>query len=260
MTETQTNPEIGDKGIIKIRVPDGDGPHPFLVGIHGGGWENGDRHSYDWCWPRLQPLNAGLVQCSHRPASVAPCPAAYDDLVHVLRWLYDHAAEHRLDRERCALYGCSSGGHLVSLLGTRATVEESRIPKIRALVPYAAVTDLASWYHELQELAPGSTAADEFMRAAPEAAPEAYRRISPINNIHDGVPPALFIHGDEDEIIPVSQARRMVAALEAAGHRPRLLEVEGTGHFGMNGSLPGEDKRFIHEPEVLEFLRQHLDL
>ena len=50
-------------------------------------------------------------------------PAACRDVLHLLRWLHDRGAEHGLDRRRCALFGCSSGGHLVWLLATRATAE-----------------------------------------------------------------------------------------------------------------------------------------
>ena len=128
-----------------------------MLGIHGGGWENGDRTSYNWCFERLHAAlgNVALVQGSHRPASEAPFPAAYDDCVHTLRWLHDHAHEHHLDPSRCALFGCSSGGHLTGLLATRATKEQlplgdgrparkerGHIPHIRAAVSFAGVLDL----------------------------------------------------------------------------------------------------------------------
>ena len=128
-----------------------------MLGIHGGGWENGDRTSYNWCFERLHAAlgNVALVQGSHRPASEAPFPAAYDDCVHTLRWLHDHAHEHHLDPNRCALFGCSSGGHLTGLLATRATKEQlplgdgrparkerGHIPHIRAAVSFAGVLDL----------------------------------------------------------------------------------------------------------------------
>ena len=251
-TEIQINPSIGESGVISIRLPDGEGPpHPFLLGIHGGGWQEGDRRSYNWCWARVQPLQVGLVLCTHRPASQARFPAAYDDLVHLLRWLNQHGLEHGLDPTRCALYGCSSGGHLVSLLGTRATEEEKEILPIRALASYAGIMDVASWH---AELAFKKTPAD-FMGATPEEDPESYRLASPLRHLHDGVPPFWMAHGTQDEIVPVSQPRRMFAALNSAGYRPILLEAEGVGHFGMNAASPDEEKEFIFESDLFDFFR-----
>ena len=83
----------------------------------------------------------------------------------------------------------------------------------------------------------------------------------------------LLIHGNNDEVVPVSQSRAMAAKLESLGLEPVLLEIEGGPHFEMNGSQPfpeqafpeefdpeGADatKRFVKEGEMLGFLRKHL--
>ncbi len=257
MIELQTNPEIGERGVVSVRLPAGAGPHPVVLGIHGGGWQNGDRRSYGWCWERLRPLGVALVLCSYRPASTARFPAACRDVVHVLRWLHDRGAEHGLDRRRCALLGCSSGGHLVSLLATRATGEEGGIASIRAAVSYAGVMDMAAWHCELARLMPASTTAVDFMGAAPSEDPDAYRAASPLHHLHARVPPMLLIHGTEDPVVPVAQSRAMFAALQRAGHAPELLEVSG-GHFVMNAAYPGKRKDLVREADVLRFLRAHL--
>lgn len=125
--EVQTRPSIGEKGIIVLNLPGSDASHgarhPIVVGIHGGGWENGGRTSYDWCWERLSRSLGPVcfVQLSHRPASEASFPGPYEDCVHVLKWIRAHADEFHLDYTRCVLIGCSSGGHLAALLATRAT-------------------------------------------------------------------------------------------------------------------------------------------
>jgi acetyl esterase/lipase len=251
--ELQTNAAIGEAGIISIRLPDGPGPHPFLLGIHGGGWQEGNRKSYDWCWARLRPLNVGLVLCTHRRASQAKFPAAYDDLVHLLRWLNEHAAKQRLDRDRCGLFGCSSGGHLVLLLGTRAMKEESGILPIRALASYAGIMDVASWHQELQN----KVTPEGFIGATPDEKPESYRAASPIHHLHEGVPPVWMAHDADDEVVPVSQSKRMLAALQNAGHHPVLMETDGLGHYGMNASHPDEEKEFILEEALLAFFRSN---
>ena len=71
MIELQTNPTIGERGVVSVRLPAGAGPHPVVVGIHGGGWENGDRRSYDWCWERLRPLGVMLPSCWRWPTATS---------------------------------------------------------------------------------------------------------------------------------------------------------------------------------------------
>ena len=83
-------------------------------------------------------------------------PGAYRDVVHVLRWVHDRGARHGLDRRRCTLFGCSSGGQLVS---SRATGEERGIASIRAAVSYAGVMDMAAWHHESRAMFAAETAA-----------------------------------------------------------------------------------------------------
>lgn len=252
--EIQTNPAIGAAGIISIRLPEKAAePHPFLLGIHGGGWQEGNRRSYDWCWERVRPLRVGLILCTHRPASQARFPAAYEDLVHLLRWLNNHGSEQGLDRTRCALFGCSSGGHLVSLLGTRAMKEEKGILPLRALASYAGIMDVASWHGDLTF----KGTPEDFMGATPQQDPHHYRLASPIRHLHEHVPPFWMAHGTHDEVVPVSQSRRMFAALEHAGYQPVLLEAKGVGHFGMNARSPNEKKEFIFEAQLFDFFRRH---
>ncbi len=42
--------------------------------------------------------------------------------------------------------------------------------------------------------------------------------------------PIWAFHGDEDELVSVSESRRMVAALKKAGGQPRYTEYKGVGH------------------------------
>ncbi|MBI85172.1 MAG: hypothetical protein CMJ81_18410 [Planctomycetaceae bacterium] len=253
MDEIQTNPAVGQAGVISVRVPPGSGPHPFLLGIHGGGWQNGDRKSYDWCWDRLETLRVALVLCTHRPASEARFPAAYDDLLHLLRWLYVHAADHRLDRARCGLFGCSSGGHLVSLLAVRATKEEQDIVTIRAAASYAGIMDLARWHGELANAA----VLESFTGSTPAQDPVTYRAASPVHHLHDSVPPLRLVHDAQDEIVPVAQSQCMFDAMNDRGLHPVLELTHGLGHYRMNAVAPGEEQEFILESELFEFFRTH---
>jgi dipeptidyl aminopeptidase/acylaminoacyl peptidase len=49
--------------------------------------------------------------------------------------------------------------------------------------------------------------------------PKAYRDASPIHRIHRNAPPFFVLHGENDAVIPSSQARAFTAALRKSGHR-----------------------------------------
>ena len=53
---------------------------------------------------------------------------------------------------------------------------------------------------------------------------------SPIAHVSAGDPPFLLVHGLDDELVPVSHARRMVAALRQVGTPASVLELRGVGH------------------------------
>ena len=124
----QTNAAIGEKGFIHIYGGDVAAPKPFVVGIHGGGWRNGEQLSYEWLWARVKPLGVALALPSYRLSPAFRFPSAYEDLLHAMAWLREKGAAHGLDAGRCALLGGSAGGHWVMLLATRARREGQAQP------------------------------------------------------------------------------------------------------------------------------------
>ena len=61
--------------------------------------------------------------------------------------------------------------------------------------------------------------------------PEVFRDASPIARVHRNAPPFLVIHGSNDSVIPVDQARSFVDRLRAVSHSMvGYLELPGAGH------------------------------
>ena len=56
------------------------------------------------------------------------------------------------------------------------------------------------------------------------------RQISPVYHASSDDPPALIIHGDADELVPIQQAELMVAALEKVGVDAQLIVKPGAAH------------------------------
>src|SRR5215471_998228 len=105
-------------------VPDGEGPFPTAILVHGGGWNHGDKQTT--FNPIFDPLTqAGFVwfTVNYRLAPKYHYPAAIDDVVLAIRYVEAHAREFKVDLSRIAISGESAGGHIVALIGARYASE-----------------------------------------------------------------------------------------------------------------------------------------
>jgi acetyl esterase/lipase len=101
-------------GLIDLVIPDGPGPHPLVVWVHGGGWHFGDR-SYPL--PYLEMLaSRGFAGASldYPLAPGARYPAAPRQVNEALRYLVEQAADDRIDPHRIVLAGDSAGAQLAA--------------------------------------------------------------------------------------------------------------------------------------------------
>lgn len=257
----QTNPAIGERGKIDVFLPDSQTtprPTPFVLAIHGGGWINGDRTSFHWVADRLLPHGFAVITCSYRTIHEACFPAAYDDLVTLLKWLRRHAVEHGLSSSRCALLGSSAGGHLVSLLATRATQEhrEEIIP-IQGVVCYCPPIDPVL-QHEW-DLQRDSTMTARFMGGTPSQFPDAYRAASPQHHVHRAMPPMWLAHGDQDELVPMSQSQGFVERLASVGIEHSFHIAPGRGHTMLQvDKVDQTNYELLEEMQVVTFLKRCL--
>ncbi len=118
-TELTTKPD-GGVSMTVLRPRDAVDNLPALFWMHGGGTVIGNRYMDDarlgeWC----RSLSCVCVSVEYRLAPDAPYPAAIDDCDKGLRYIFDHAAELRLDTRRIGLAGRSAGGGLAAALALR---------------------------------------------------------------------------------------------------------------------------------------------
>jgi acetyl esterase len=109
-------------GAIPARLyrPEGDGPLPLVVYLHGGGWMLGSIESFDTVVRALANA-AGVMVLSvgYRLAPEAPFPAGLDDSIAAVRWAAAAASELGADPERLAIAGDSAGGNLATVVARR---------------------------------------------------------------------------------------------------------------------------------------------
>ena len=104
--------------IVRLIRPDGAGPFPAILDMHGGCWNNGGPGE---CGVRGGGFaRAGMASAAldFRQATDI-YPSSLEDINYALRWLKAHAGELRLDPGRIAILGQSSGGHLAMLAAMR---------------------------------------------------------------------------------------------------------------------------------------------
>ena len=125
--------------ILSYRKTDRKGPG--ILWIHGGGYVLGMAAMVYCSMGRMlaKRLSGVVVSPEYRLAKTAPYPAAFDDCCAALRYLYDHAEELGVDRERIVVGGESAGGGLAAAVCLWAR-DRGEIP-IRMQIPLYPMLD-----------------------------------------------------------------------------------------------------------------------
>ncbi|MEO8350395.1 MAG: alpha/beta hydrolase, partial [Chthoniobacteraceae bacterium] len=197
---------------------------PLLVWIHGGAWKEGDKADN----PALPALAEGcaVAGINYRFSQQAVFPAQIEDCKAAIRWLRAHAAEYQIDPDRTGVWGISAGGHLAALLGTSGDVKEFDVgenldfsSRVQCVVDWCGPTDFeefAKFKGEIPTDTPDSPITALLGGRVSERL-ELARQANPITYISADDPPFLVMHGDQDKIVPLSQAELLVAALQNLG-------------------------------------------
>jgi alpha-L-fucosidase 2 len=217
---------VGDVPLLlDASVPDGHGPFPAVIIVHGGGWIGGHReHSVQ---PLFEPLtNAGFAwfSISYRLATnLMHLGVAVDDVQSAIAYVKTNARKYNVDPERLAVLGESAGAHLASLAVERSPAS------VAAIVALYPPTDLVSLVKNARSIPEGLR---QIVRAAGmEGLVTGFLRdLSPIAHVKAGLPPFLLIHGTADSVVPYDQSEQMLAKLRENGIESELMTVEGGGH------------------------------
>jgi acetyl esterase len=113
----------GPAGPIPLRVywPDGTGPWPMTLYMHGGGYVVGDLDTQDMIARALCAWGQTVVvSVDYRLAPEHPFPAGPEDCYAALQWIAANGASIDGDPARIALAGDSAGGNYASALALMA--------------------------------------------------------------------------------------------------------------------------------------------
>jgi acetyl esterase/lipase len=229
---------------LDLYVPEGAGPWPLLVWVHGGGWSGGDK-ALNQAGVQVRQASRGYVVASvnYRLSGVATHPAQIHDVKAAIRWLRGHAAAYGIDPSRVGIWGSSAGGHLAALVGTSGGVGALEGPDnpgfsstVSAVVDWYGPSDLPNMQAQglpcSGDHSSASSPEGRMLGCAVPACPETAREASPITWVSSEDPPFLLVHGTADCTVPPLQSLTLHDALLAAGVDSTLTMIEGGGHGG----------------------------
>ena len=241
---------------LDIGHPDGKGPFPAIVFMHGGGWQQGDKsHMHKWIRKFAASGFVG-VSIGYRFAPQFKWPAQVQDVKTAVQYLRAHAGDLNIDPEKIGAMGESAGGYLALMLGVTSPGdglevqnEYAKFPSnVQAVVSFVSASDftlpglpltpaleaeMQKYYNKsLKEVRTDFTGA-----SGPDD--PILKRISVVSYVDKSDPPVLMFYGDSDPFVSIEHGYRLQSALKKAGVANELIIVKGGGH-GWSGTLQDE--------------------
>jgi len=222
----------GPERVGDLRLPEGAGPHPVAVLLHGGFWRD------PWTRDTLDPAAMALTHAGwatwnveyHRVGNGGGWPATLEDVAAAI----DHLSGiDSLDLDRVVAIGHSAGGQLALWAASRHRLPHGAPgagPRVTpcGAVGLAPVADLT----EAHRLGIGNHAVEALLRRDPHDGPDRYEVADPARLLPSGVPTVL-VHGAGDDTVPPVLSERYVAAARVAGDDASLVLLDGAGHMDL---------------------------
>lgn len=127
-----------------VAVPNGSGPFPVVVYIHGGGWVAGSSRSHRKLAKQYAAAGYLTINLDYRLAPEHQFPAGLDDCVFAIKWSGDNAKRWNGDAARLAVGGDSAGGNLTASALIALSNERHAGPKPRAALLLYGVFDFGT--------------------------------------------------------------------------------------------------------------------
>jgi alpha-L-fucosidase 2 len=249
-------------------IPNGPGPFPAVIIVHGGGWEAGDKVTY--ITPLLEPLaKAGFAWFSidYRLTPQHLHQDQIEDLQEAIRFVRAYEKAFRIAPDRIAIIGESASGQMTALVATRGrSVTASGRRRVRldgdpdsrmdievaAAVSFYGVYDFEAM---TKELTPRSIPVRLFgITKLNDEARTTMRRYSPLHNIRDNTMPLLLICGTKDGLL--AQHEAFATELERAGADFDAFTLDGAPH-GME-NWEGHPDWMFYKTKLINWLKERL--
>lgn len=231
--DPQWHPDIeysqaaGESLRLDACIPEGNGPFPIAILIHGGGWGGGDKAAdFGALSKPLTDSGIAWFSINYRLAPKHPWPACFDDVQSAIRCLRKNAATYNIDPTRIALVGYSAGGQLAALAAIRA--DEST--RVQAVVGFAPAVELVADMKRRGEVGVAMRNLLGLPDKLDEAALTKIASISPAEEIEPGLPPFYIVQGTSDQSVRHVETLAFVERLKRVEVSCTLFEMKDAPH------------------------------
>ena len=239
--------------MARIYQPQGAGPFPALLDLHGGAWNDKDRFANVPMDQAIARSGVLVVAIDLTLGGEAPYPQSVQDASYGVRWLKSKAAECKGDPATVGVLGSSSGGHVAQLLGMRP-----RDPRYNA-IPLAGHPNIDATVAYVATRSPISDPYARYQNAERRGRTEMMRKsktyFNPWETIFEAnpqqilerkesvqLPPLLVMQGGlDDNVLPAIQ-EKFAATYRAAGGDITCEVFEGCGHIWIENPGPQTDR------------------
>jgi acetyl esterase/lipase len=197
-----------------------DGRAPVLLQVHGGAWMIGNKNQQGQ--PLMEHLTARgwvCVAINYQLSPRAAWPAHIIDVKRAIAWVKANIARYGGDPNFIAISGGSAGGHLTALAAltpNEAVFQpgfEDADTRLQAAVPFYGVYDFlnrdGTGRTDMQALLEKRV----FQHVLDDERRPTWEAASPMGAIRPDAPPFFVIHGTNDSLVPVEQARAFAEML-----------------------------------------------
>lgn len=240
----------GAAGQIPARLywPQGAGPFPVVLYIHGGGWVIATIDTYDSSARALtNAANALVVSIEYRKGPEHKFPAAHEDAFAAYKWVLANAAAINGDAARVAVAGESAGGNMAANVALLARDRKVTLPLYQVLVYPVANNDLdaPSMIEQANAVPLKRTMLPWFLNHYLNNGTESGDpRIALVKADLKGLPPATVITAELDPLR--SEGRLLAEKLRIAGVRVDYHNYEGVAHeFFGTGAVVEKAKQAV---------------
>ena len=222
----------------ELRIPDGPGPHPVAIVIHGGCWLSiANLHVMDHFCHELTKAGIATWNLEYRRVDSpgGGWPGTFNDIGSGVDYIRALTEKYDLDLNRVVLIGHSSGGHLALWAGARHRVAKgSQLYNENPLRPAGVVSlagpaDLRGMVERTKAVC-GGDVIHTLLGGSFEDVPDRYRNASPATLLPSGIT-QIVIHGSDDPAVPPELGQAYVEAGKLLGESIGFFVIPKASHF-----------------------------